>query len=76
MILQGSYVRHAKMPDLGIGEVLSVDDGKVGIRFESGERRFMYDLVEPYLTVTDDAPPPPPKKKPAKRAAKTAAAKR
>lgn len=65
------------MPDLGVGEVFSVDDGKVGIRFESGERSFMYDLVEPHLTITADAPPPPPKakKKSAKRAPKTAAPK-
>jgi hypothetical protein len=49
---------------------LSSEEGKVRIRFASGERSFVYDRVVQYLTVTAEAvpaPPPKPKKAPAKR---------
>ena len=72
LILQGSYVRHAKLPELGVGEVLSVADGKVGIRFGSGLRSFLHELVAPHLTMTTEAPVFPPQSK----ARKAAAAKR
>ena len=36
----GCYVVHAKLPDLGSGEVLSAEKGAVRIRFASGERSF------------------------------------
>lgn len=52
----GSYVTHAKMPDLGSGEVVSSDGERVAIRFASGERRFVFALVEPHLIVTTEAP--------------------
>jgi hypothetical protein len=76
-ILQGSYVTHAKLPELGSGEVLSVEDGKIGIRFASGDRKFMYDLVEEHLTITSVAPIRPPARstKRATKASPKAAAK-
>jgi hypothetical protein len=61
-IIQGSYVTHAKLPELGSGEILSIDNGRIGIRFASGQRNFMYDLVAPHLTVTNEAPARPPAK--------------
>jgi hypothetical protein len=65
----GSYVTHAKLPELGTGEIVAGEDGRICIRFASGERNFMYDLVAPHLTVTTEAPPRPAQKQ-AKRAAK------
>jgi hypothetical protein len=70
----GSYVTHAKMPELGSGEILTSEDGKLCIRFASGHRNFMYDLVVPHLTLTSEAPAKPPQK-PARRAKKAAAPK-
>jgi hypothetical protein len=70
-IIQGSYVTHAKMPELGSGEILSIDNGRIGIRFATGQRNFMYDLVAPHLTVTSEAPAKLPQK--GKRASKAAA---
>ena len=52
----GVYVTHAKMPDLGSGEIVAVDDQRVVIRFASGERHFVYALVEPHLNATSEAP--------------------
>jgi hypothetical protein len=79
-ILPGSYVTHAKLPELGNGEVLSAQDGNVCIRFASGNRSFKVDLVMRHLQVTSEAPAPAPQKSakrarkaPAKAAAKTAA---
>jgi hypothetical protein len=63
----GSFVTHAKLPELGSGEVLSHDKGTMRIRFASGERAFAFEKVEPHLLVTQEAPAPT---KPAKRAAK------
>jgi hypothetical protein len=57
------------MLDLGSGEVMSLEEGKVRIRFASGERSFLYDRVVEHLTVTSEAvpePPAKPKKAPAK----------
>jgi len=67
----GSYVTHAKMPELGAGEILTSDKGAVRIRFASGERNFIWDMVAGHLTVTTEAPAPPPKA--SKRARKTPA---
>jgi hypothetical protein len=64
----GSYVTHAKLPDLGSGEVLESDKGVIRIRFGSGERQFMLALVAAHLTTTQEAPDRP--------AAKPAAARR
>jgi hypothetical protein len=74
-IIQGSYVTHAKLPELGSGEILSIDNGRIGIRFASGQRNFMYDLVAPHLTVTSEAPARPPTKAKRAKAAAAAAAK-
>ncbi|HEY6881931.1 MAG TPA: hypothetical protein VI299_28075 [Polyangiales bacterium] len=52
----GSFVTHAKLPELGSGEVLSHEKGTMRIRFASGERAFAVEKVEAHLTVTDEAP--------------------
>ena len=66
----GSYVVHAKLPDLGSGEILSLDKGTLRIRFASGERAFIADVVGPHLVVTAEAPARP---APTKRASKAKA---
>lgn len=72
----GSYVTHAKLPDLGPGEVVLLDKGTIRIRFASGERAFLLDSVAPHLTVTQEAPAKAPAPKRATKAkAKKAAAK-
>ena len=58
----GSYVTHAKLPELGSGEILAVDKGAVRIRFASGERNFSGELVAAHLVTTLEAPPRPTKK--------------
>jgi hypothetical protein len=58
----GSYVTHAKLPELGTGEVLSAEKGQIRIRFASGERNFLVHLVVQHLAATDEAPPRPPPK--------------
>lgn len=72
-LFPGSYVTHAKLPELGNGEILSAQDGNVSIRFASGNRAFNVDLVMKHLTVTLEAPVMPPK--PPKRVRKAPAAK-
>ena len=74
----GSFVTHAKLPELGSGEIVSYDRGAVRIRFASGERQFLVETAAPHLLVTDEAParPSAPKrasgaKKKAKPAAST-----
>jgi hypothetical protein len=52
----GSYVVHAKLPELGSGEVLAAEKGAVRIRFASGERSFSLEFAGPHLTVTAEAP--------------------
>jgi hypothetical protein len=52
----GSYVIHNKLPELGSGEILSVDKGATRVRFASGERNFLTSVVEQHLTVTLAAP--------------------
>lgn len=75
ILLLGSYVTHGKLSELGSGEVLAVEDGKIRIRFASGEKSFVYDLVVKHLTVTQEAPimPAPKAKKKAVRKKKVAA---
>jgi hypothetical protein len=68
----GSYVMHSKMPDLGSGEVLSLEKGTMRIRFASGERAFAVEKVEAHLSVTQEAPAKPTAA--SKRAAKKKAA--
>jgi hypothetical protein len=68
----GSYVLHAKLPELGTGEILTSEKGCVRIRFASGERNFNVDFVSPHLTVTAEAPA---KAAPAKAKAKKSKAK-
>jgi hypothetical protein len=55
----GSYVVHARLPELGTGEVLAAEKGCVRIRFASGERNFNVDFVARHLTVTAEAPAKP-----------------
>lgn len=50
------YVTHAKMPQLGSGEILNEHEGRLCIRFASGNRDFVADLVRPHLSVTSEAP--------------------
>lgn len=71
ILIPGSYVTHAKMLDLGSGEIMSAEEGRVRIRFASGERSFIYDRVVQHLTVTTEAvvEPAPKPKKAAKRKA-------
>ena len=69
----GTYVTHAKLPDLGSGEVTSMDGERLVIRFSSGERNFIYHLVEKHLNVTQEAPAPA---KPSRAAKKSAAPKK
>lgn len=71
-----SFVTHSKMPELGIGEILTTDGQRMSIRFASGERNFVCALVSEHLIVTTSAPPAPAAKKArAPRAKKAAAAK-
>lgn len=65
----GSYVVHAKLPELGSGEVVDCQKGCVRIRFASGERNFNVDFVSPHLSATDQAPIVPAAKSKAKRKA-------
>jgi hypothetical protein len=65
----GSYVTHAKMPELGAGEILTAEKGAVRIRFASGERNFVWEMVAGHLTTTTEAPVQA-AAKPAKRARK------
>lgn len=67
-IIAGSYVVHAKLPELGRGEVLSSEKGTLRLRFESGERSFLAALVSQYLSVVVPGPAPRP---PATRTRKT-----
>jgi hypothetical protein len=59
----GSYVTHAKMSELGSGEIVGISGPKISIRFGSGERDFVLELVEKHLQVTSEAPVAPPTKK-------------
>ena len=52
---------HAKLPELGTGEIVATDGDRLAIRFASGERNFVCHLIEKHLSVTLEAPPPPPK---------------
>ncbi len=60
-IVPGSYITHAKLLELGSGEVLSIDKGAIRVRFASGQRTFLTSVVEPHLTVTAAAPAAPTK---------------
>jgi len=52
----GTYVTHAKLPELGSGEIVASDGNRFSIRFASGERSFVCALTEKHLTVTTEAP--------------------
>lgn len=58
-LIPGCYVTHTKLPELGNGEVLSVQDGNVLIRFATGNRAFKVDFATPHLVMTSEAPAPP-----------------
>ena len=68
----GSYVVHAKLPELGSGEVLAAEKGAVRIRFASGERNFSVEFAAKHLTITAE---PPEKAAPAKSKARAKKAK-
>lgn len=70
-----SFVTHTKLPELGIGEILTTDGHRMSIRFASGERNFICALVSQHLVVTTSAPPLPIPKAKTPRAKKAAAAK-
>ncbi len=53
---RGSYVIHSKLGALGSGEVLSLEKGTIRIRFASGERHFVLNLVQGHLSATAEAP--------------------
>ena len=72
-IVPGSFVVHAKLAELGSGEVLSAEKGTLRLRFASGERSFLTELVAPYLSVVAEGPAPRPAHKAASRARKAAA---
>jgi hypothetical protein len=67
ILLAGCYVTHAKLPELGSGEILGQEDGKVRIRFASGDRAFLCGRVVEHLKITTEAPVLPKK---ARRATK------
>lgn len=52
----GSMVTHAKLPELGRGEILSWEGGSICIRFASGERTFPIAFVEPHLVGAQQGP--------------------
>lgn len=52
----GSFVTHAKLPELGSGEVLFAEKGTMRVRFASGERDFLIAAAAPHLQVTLEAP--------------------
>jgi hypothetical protein len=55
----GSFVTHAKLPELGSGVILSHEKGTLRISFSSGERAFSLEKVAPHLSVTQEAPARP-----------------
>lgn len=55
-LLVGSYVVHKQLAELGAGEIVGREEGRIRIRFASGERLFSEDLVTPHLEVTREAP--------------------
>ena len=69
-IVPGSFVLHSKLPELGNGEVLSVEKGAMRVRFASGERAFDTEVASKHLVVTIEGPAPkPPSKAKGKRKA-------
>lgn len=73
-IVPGSFVVHAKLPELGRGEVLSAEKDTLRLRFACGDRSFVTAVVEQHLSVVVAGPAPRPVAKAAKRTRKVAAA--
>ena len=69
-IVPGSFVVHAKLPELGRGEVLSAEKHTLRLRFACGERSFVTAMVSEHLSVVVAGPTPPPPAKAAKRTTK------
>jgi hypothetical protein len=67
----GSYVTHTKLPELGTGEILASERGAIRIRFASGDRNFLWELVAAHLEITLEPPAMPAKS--ARRGRKAAA---
>jgi hypothetical protein len=75
-IVPGSFVVHAKLPELGRGEVLAADKGTLRLRFACGERSFLTALVSQHLSVVVPGPTPRAPVKASKRARKAPAKQR
>jgi hypothetical protein len=58
-IVLGSYVVHAKLPELGAGEIVAAAEGRVLIRFGFGARDFNVHSVSPHLSISADSPAKP-----------------
>ena len=69
-LMPGSYVTHSKLPELGSGEVLSLQNDKVLIRFASGERSFQIVIAGRFFSSSTEAPAAPAKKSRATKATK------
>src|SRR5262245_5635168 len=69
-IITGSFVVHAKRPELGRGEVLWAEKGTVRLRFASGERSFLIAFASEHLSVVMAGPAPRPPARSAKRSRK------
>lgn len=72
-IVPGSFVVHAKLPELGSGEVLWSEKGTLRVRFACGERSFLAEWASQHLSVVIAAPPPRAPAKGGKRARKAPA---
>lgn len=72
-ITRGSFVVHAKLPELGSGEVLWAEKGMLRLRFACGERSFLIALASEHLSVVVPVPPPRPPARADKRSRKAPA---
>lgn len=71
LIVPGSFVVHAKLPELGSGEVLWTDKGTLRLRFACGERSFLAEHASQHLSVVVEGPArqlPPAARKRARKA--------
>ena len=69
-IARGSFVVHAKLPELGRGEVLWAEKGTVRLRFACGERSFLIAFASEHLSVVVPVPAPRAPARAAKRSRK------
>ena len=57
-LLIGSCVTHARMLELGSGEVVAFDGVRLKLHFASGDRSFVFRLAEKHLQLIPEAPTP------------------